>query len=146
VYSSFLKRCSEKKKKVFEVQNMVLGVCNPSRLPVKFGAFASPGFRCKSLIIYFSLRDIVSVIHYDVTICMKLDPDVHIVKHLVFFGKSGVTPRHSSTPAKPRLRFKRGGLVKYLGGPRQQQTTQRRCQASWDEQPYPGHAAAPTTK
>jgi hypothetical protein len=27
---------------------------------------------------------------YDVTICMKLDPDIHIVKHLVFFGKTGV--------------------------------------------------------
>jgi hypothetical protein len=50
----------------------------PSRLPVKFGAFASPGFRCKSLIISLSLRDIVSVIHYDVTICMKLDPGIHI--------------------------------------------------------------------
>jgi hypothetical protein len=30
-----------KKKKVYEVQKMVLGVHNPSRLPVKFGAFAS---------------------------------------------------------------------------------------------------------
>jgi hypothetical protein len=60
---------------------------------VKFGAFASLGFRCKSLIISFSLRDIVSIIHYDVTICMKLDPGIHIVKHLVFFGKLGVTPR-----------------------------------------------------
>jgi hypothetical protein len=37
------------------------------------------GFRCKSLIISHSLRDIVSVIHYDVTICMKLDPGIHIV-------------------------------------------------------------------
>jgi hypothetical protein len=58
---------------------------------VKFGAFSSLGFHCKSLIISFSLRDIISVIHYDVTICMKLDPGIHIVKHLVFFGKSGVT-------------------------------------------------------
>jgi hypothetical protein len=45
---------------------------------VKFGVFAIPGFRCKSLIISLSLRDIVSVIHYDVTICMKLDPGIHI--------------------------------------------------------------------
>jgi hypothetical protein len=28
---------------------------------------------------------------YDVTICMKLNPGIHIVKHLVFFGKIGVT-------------------------------------------------------
>jgi hypothetical protein len=68
----------------------------PSRLPVKFGAFASPGSRCKSLIISLSLRDIVSVIHYDVTICMKLDAGIHIVKHLVFFGKSGVTEWYQS--------------------------------------------------
>jgi hypothetical protein len=45
---------------------------------MKFGAFAFLGFRCKSLIISLSLRDIVSVIDYDVTICMKLDPDIHI--------------------------------------------------------------------
>jgi hypothetical protein len=68
-----------------------------SRLPVKFGAFASPGFRYKSLIISLSLRDIVSIIYYDATICMKLDPDIHIVKHLVFFGKSGMTPNNANS-------------------------------------------------
>jgi hypothetical protein len=30
-------------------------------------------------------------IHFYVTICMKLDPGMHIVMHLVFFGKTGVT-------------------------------------------------------
>jgi hypothetical protein len=31
---------------------------------------------------------------------MKLDPGIHIVKHLVFFGKSGVTPdRCGACPA-----------------------------------------------
>jgi hypothetical protein len=29
-----------------------------------------------------------------VTICMKLDPGMHIGLHLVFFGKTGVTVRH----------------------------------------------------
>jgi hypothetical protein len=40
-----LNRCSEKKKKkekkVYDVQKMVLGIRNPSRLPVKFGAIVS---------------------------------------------------------------------------------------------------------
>jgi hypothetical protein len=29
-----------------------------------------------------------------VTICMKLDPGMHIGLHLVFFGKTGVTEIH----------------------------------------------------
>jgi hypothetical protein len=38
---------------------------------------------------------------------MKLDPGIHIVKHLVFFGKSGVTPtaalgRHAWVLARVR--------------------------------------------
>ena len=57
---------------------LVLGVRNPQSFACEVGAFASPGFCCKSLIISLSLRDIVSVIHYDVTICMKLDPGIHI--------------------------------------------------------------------
>jgi hypothetical protein len=43
------------------------------------------------------LRDIVSVIHLYVTICMKLDPDMHIGLHLVFFGKTGVTAPVTAT-------------------------------------------------
>jgi hypothetical protein len=36
---------------------------------------------------------------------MKLDPGIHIVKHLVFFGKSGVTPdRRGACPAGGELR------------------------------------------
>jgi hypothetical protein len=66
------------KKKVYEVQKMVLGVRNPQSIACEVGAFASPGFCCKSWIISLSLCHIISVIHYDVTLCMKLDPDIHI--------------------------------------------------------------------
>jgi hypothetical protein len=31
---------------------------------------------------------------------MKLDPGMHIVMHLVFFGKSGVTLRYQEVPIK----------------------------------------------
>jgi hypothetical protein len=57
-----------------------------------------------------------------------------------------LSPRHSSTPydeLKPRLRPKHGGLVKYSGKPRQQQTTRRRCQASRGEQPRPATRRLP---
>jgi hypothetical protein len=53
---------------------------------------------------------------------------------------SKLSPRHSSTPydkLEPRLRPKRGGLVKYSGRLRQQQTTRKRCQASRGEQSRP---------
>jgi hypothetical protein len=54
--------------------------------------------------------------------------------------------RHSSTlydALEPRLRPKRGGLVKYSGRLRQQKTTQRRCQASRGEQPCPATRRLP---
>jgi hypothetical protein len=57
---------------------MVLGVRNPQSIACEVWNHCFPGFRCKSLIISLSLRDIVSVIHYDVTICMKLDRGIHI--------------------------------------------------------------------
>jgi hypothetical protein len=57
---------------------LVLGVRNPQSTACEVWSRCFPGFRCKSLIISLSLRDIVSVIHYDVTICMKLDPGIHI--------------------------------------------------------------------
>jgi hypothetical protein len=63
---------------VCDVQKMVLGVRNPQSIACEVRSLCFPGLRCKSLIISFSLRDIVSVIHYDVTICMKLDPGIHI--------------------------------------------------------------------
>jgi hypothetical protein len=82
VCSPLLNRCSEKKnkkeKKVYDVQKMVLGIRNPQSIACEVWSHCFPGFRCKSLIISLSLRDIVSVIHYDVTICMKLDPGIHI--------------------------------------------------------------------
>jgi hypothetical protein len=81
VFSTLLNRCSEKKnqkeKKVYDDQKMVLGVCNPQSIACEVWCLCFPGFCCKSLIISFSLRDIVYVIH-DVTICMKLDPGIHI--------------------------------------------------------------------
>jgi hypothetical protein len=37
------------------------------------------------------------------TICMKLDPGIHICMHLVFFSKTGCdTPSSSSSPWLPR--------------------------------------------
>ena len=48
-----------------------------------------PFNHCKSL-----LRDIVA--YFAVTICMKLDPDIHIVVHSGFFFKPGVTVFHVS--------------------------------------------------
>jgi hypothetical protein len=63
---------------MYDVQKMVLGVCNPQSIACEVWSHCFPGFCCKSLIISISLRDIVSVIHYDVTIYMKLDPDIHI--------------------------------------------------------------------
>jgi hypothetical protein len=67
-----------------------LGIRNPSRLPVMFGAFISR-IKCKSLIIFLFLTWHSFCIHLYVTMCMKLDPGMHIVTHLVFFGETGVT-------------------------------------------------------
>jgi hypothetical protein len=50
-----------------------------------------PGFKRKSLIIFIFLTWYFFCIHLYVTICMKLDPDMHIGMHLVSFGESGVT-------------------------------------------------------
>jgi hypothetical protein len=51
------------KKKVYEVQKMVLGVRNPQSIACEAQSLCFPGFYCKSLIISLSLRDIVFVIH-----------------------------------------------------------------------------------
>jgi hypothetical protein len=45
----------------------------------------------KSLIIFLFLTWYWTVIHLYVTICMEIDPGIHIVMHLVFFEKIGVT-------------------------------------------------------
>jgi hypothetical protein len=55
-----------------------------------FGAFVSR-IKRKSLIISLFLSWYCFCIHLYVTICMKLDPGMHIVMHLVFFGKTGLT-------------------------------------------------------
>jgi hypothetical protein len=65
------------------------------------------------------------------------DHPINIISHS---ATRKLSPRHSSTPydeLEPRLRPKRGGLVKYSGRLRQQQTTRRRCQASRGEKPHP---------
>jgi hypothetical protein len=38
-----------------------------------------------------------SLIHLYVTICMKLDPGMHIGLHLIFYGKTGVTTSLSAS-------------------------------------------------
>jgi hypothetical protein len=38
---------------------------------------------------------------YNVTICIKLDPGIHIGKHLIFFGKTGVTIPFLARPPLP---------------------------------------------
>jgi hypothetical protein len=55
-----------------------------------FAAFVSR-IKRKSLIIFLFLTWYCFCIHFYVTICMKLDPGMHIGLHLIFFGKSGVT-------------------------------------------------------
>jgi hypothetical protein len=42
---------------------------------------------------------------------MKLDPGIHIVKHLVFFGKSGVTAPDRSDRCEPLVGFASGELL-----------------------------------
>jgi hypothetical protein len=58
-----------------------------------FGAFVSR-IKRKSLTIFLFLTWYCFCIHFYVTICMKLDPGMHLGLHLVFFGKSGVTVVH----------------------------------------------------
>jgi hypothetical protein len=78
VCSPLLNCSSEKKKNVYDAQKMVLGIRNPQSIACEVWSLCFTGFCCKSLIISLSLRDVVSVIHYDVTICMKPDPGIHI--------------------------------------------------------------------
>jgi hypothetical protein len=55
-----------------------------------FGAFVSR-IKHKSLIIFLFLTWYCFCYSLMSTMCMKLDPGMHIVMHLVFFGKAGVT-------------------------------------------------------
>jgi hypothetical protein len=63
----------------------------------RFGVFVSR-IKRKSLIIFLFLSWYCFCIHLYVTMCMKLDPGMHIGLHLVFFGKTGVTA-HLATPS-----------------------------------------------
>jgi hypothetical protein len=49
------------------------------------------GFKRNTLIIFLFLYVILYCYSLMSTICMKLDPDMHIGLHLVFFGEIGVT-------------------------------------------------------
>jgi hypothetical protein len=62
----------------------------PSRLPVMFGVFVSR-IKRKSLIISLFLTWYCFYYSLMSTICMKIDPGMHMGLHLVFFGKTGVT-------------------------------------------------------
>jgi hypothetical protein len=55
-----------------------------------FGAFVSR-IKRNTLIIYLFLYVIFFYYSLMSTICMKIDPGMHIGLHLVFFGKTGVT-------------------------------------------------------
>jgi hypothetical protein len=70
----------------------------------------------------------------------------HLIAIISHSATRKLSPRHSSTlydAHGPRLRLERGGLVKYSGRLRQAQTTQRRSQASRDEQSHPATRRLP---
>jgi hypothetical protein len=81
---------------------LVLGVRNPQSTVCEVGAFV---FRIKhkSLIIFLFLTWYCFCIHLYVTICMKLDPSMHIGLHLVFFGKTGVTDGNRDLLCSPTV-------------------------------------------
>jgi hypothetical protein len=68
----------------------VLGVRNPQSIACDVWSLRFQDKR-KSLIIFLFLTWYCFCINLFVTICMKLDPGIYIVMHLVFFGKTGVT-------------------------------------------------------
>jgi hypothetical protein len=64
--------------------------------PVDYLWCLEPSFsriKRKSLVIFLFLTWYCFCIHLYVTICMKLDPGMHIGLHLIFFGKTGVTTK-----------------------------------------------------
>jgi hypothetical protein len=81
-----------KRKMLWRFVKMLLelGVCNPQSTACEVWCLR---FQDKAYIsdnLPFSYV-YCFCIHLYVTICMKLDPGMHIGLHLVFFGKSGVT-------------------------------------------------------
>jgi hypothetical protein len=63
---------------MYEVQKMVLGVRNPQSIACEVWSLCFPGFCCKSLIIFFLYVILFLLFTDDVTICMELDPGIHI--------------------------------------------------------------------
>jgi hypothetical protein len=57
---------------------MVLGVRNPESIACEVWSLCFPGFCCKSLIISFLYVILFLLFTDDVTICMELDPGIHI--------------------------------------------------------------------
>jgi hypothetical protein len=57
---------------------MVLGVLNPQSIDCEVWSLCFPGFCYKYLIISFLYVILVLFFTNDVTICMELDPDVHM--------------------------------------------------------------------
>jgi hypothetical protein len=79
-------------------------------------------------------------------LCRYVRPRNHPINIISNSTTRKLSPRNSSTPydeLKRRLRPKRGGLIKYSGKLEQQQTTRKRCQVSWGEQPRPATRRLP---
>jgi hypothetical protein len=57
---------------------MMLGVRNPQSIAYEVWSLCFPGFCCKSLIISFLYVILFLLFTNDVTICMELDPGIHI--------------------------------------------------------------------
>jgi hypothetical protein len=86
VYLSLLTATQRKKKKVYEVQKMVLGVRNPQSIACEVWSLFFSGFYCKSLIISFLYVILFLLFTNDVIICMELDPGIHIGSTWFCFG------------------------------------------------------------
>jgi hypothetical protein len=88
-----IKMLLRKRKLIWSLLKMLLS-SRHTQPPVDylwcFGAFISR-IKRNTLIIFLFLIWYCLCIHLYVTICMKLDPSMHIRLHLVFFGKTGVT-------------------------------------------------------
>jgi hypothetical protein len=68
---------------------------------VKFGAFVSR-IKRKSLIIFLFLYVILFLYSLLCHYMHELDPGMHIVMHLVFFGKTGVTTKQSNKTSQDK--------------------------------------------
>jgi hypothetical protein len=87
-----------------------------------FGAFVSM-IKRKSLVIFLFHTWYCFWIHLDVTICVKLDSGMHIVMHLVFFGKQvwqglGGLPMRSTQPERYSRSPRQRDLSVQIRGPK----------------------------